>query len=50
MPRVLAFLGYEPRGQGENIGDRIRLRRRGLGLSKADPAGNLGLNHSTVVA
>ena len=50
MPRVVAFLGYDPRQESGQLGDRIRARREGLGLSQVALAARLGLNASTVVA
>jgi transcriptional regulator with XRE-family HTH domain len=50
MPRVVAFLGFDPRPADELFGERIRARREGLGLSQVALAQRLGVNASTVVA
>jgi transcriptional regulator with XRE-family HTH domain len=50
VPRVVAFLGYDPREETGQIGDRIRMLRERQGLSQAALAAKLGLNASTVVA
>lgn len=50
MPKVLAFLGYDPREESGTLGERIRARREGQGFSQEVLAEKLGLNPSTVVA
>ncbi len=50
MPQVVAFLGYDPREEAGQIGDRIRMLRERQGLSQVALAAKLGLNPSTVVA
>ena len=50
MPQVVAFLGYDPREEAGQIGDRIRMLRERQGLSQVALARKLGLNPSTVVA
>jgi transcriptional regulator with XRE-family HTH domain len=49
-PGVLRFLGYDPRPPANTIGDRLRLHREGLGLSKEELADRLGLDPGTVRA
>lgn len=49
-PGVLAFLGYDPRPAAQTIGDKFRLHREGLGLSKQELAEQLGLDPGTVRA
>ena len=49
MPQVVAFLGYDPREEASQIGDRIRMLRERQGLSQVALAAKLGLNASTVV-
>ena len=49
MPKVVAFLGYDPRQESSQIGDRIRILRERQGLSQVALAMKLGLNASTVV-
>lgn len=50
LPKVVAFLGYDPRQEMGQLGDRIRMQRERQGLSQEALAGKLGLNVSTVVA
>ena len=50
LPKVVAFLGYDPRERSEGLGERIRTLRERQGLSQAALAEKLGLNPSTVVA
>jgi len=50
MPKVVAFLGYDPRGETDRLGERIRALRERQGLSQVALAAKLGLNASTVVA
>ena len=50
LPKVVAFLGYDPREETGQLGDRIRMQRERQGLSQAALAEKLGLNISTVVA
>ncbi len=50
MPKVVAFLGYDPREEAGPLGLRIRMLRERQGLSQAGLASKLGLNASTVVA
>jgi transcriptional regulator with XRE-family HTH domain len=50
LPKVVAFLGYDPRQETGQLGDRIRMQRERRGLSQAALAEQLDLNVSTVVA
>jgi transcriptional regulator with XRE-family HTH domain len=50
LPKVLAFLGYDPRRESEHLGDQIRMQRERQGLSQVALAEKLDLNVSTVVA
>jgi transcriptional regulator with XRE-family HTH domain len=50
IPKVVAFLGYDPREENGQLGDRIRVLRERQGLSQVALAARLGLNASTVVA
>ena len=50
LPKVVAFLGYDPREESGQLSDRIRMQRERQGLSQAALAERLGLNVSTVVA
>lgn len=48
MPKVVAFLGYDPREECGELGERIRALRERRGLSQAALASKLGVNASTV--
>lgn len=50
LPKVIAFLGYDPRQEVGQLGERIRALRERQGLSQEALAGKLGLNRSTVTA
>ncbi|HSK74820.1 MAG TPA: helix-turn-helix transcriptional regulator [Thermoanaerobaculia bacterium] len=50
LPKVVAFLGYNPREEAGELGNRIRMQRERQGLSQRALAEKLGLNVSTVVA
>ena len=50
LPKVVAFLGYDPQEVPGQLGERIRMQRERRGLSQAALAEQLGLNASTVVA
>jgi transcriptional regulator with XRE-family HTH domain len=50
LPKVVAFLGYDPRERSGSLGARIRARREGQGLSQEVLAERLGVNPSTVRA
>jgi transcriptional regulator with XRE-family HTH domain len=48
VPRILAFLGYDPRPAGASFGDRLRLARTARGFSIRSLADLLGVDASTV--
>ena len=48
LPAVIGFLGYDPRPQPTNAGERLVRLRKGLGLSQKDLAGQLGIDPSTL--
>jgi len=50
LPKVLAFLGYDPSPEPETLPERIRRAREREGISQEALAGKLGLNVSTVTA
>jgi DNA-binding transcriptional regulator YiaG len=50
LPRVVAFLGYDPMPEPATFGERIRAARRRQGISQETLAERLGLNVSTVTA
>lgn len=50
LPKVFAFLGYDPREEPETFGSRIRMLRERKGLTQKALAERLGINDSTVTA
>ena len=50
LPKVVAFLGYDPREESRELSERIRAHRERQGLSQKALAEKLGLNDSTVTA
>lgn len=48
MPKVVAFLGNDPREESGELGERIRALRERQGLSQADLAARLGIDVMTV--
>lgn len=50
LPKVVAFLGYDPSPEPETLPERIQRARERQGLSQAGLALKLGLNVSTVTA
>jgi hypothetical protein len=48
LPKVLAFLGYDPRGEADTRGGRIRMLRERQGLTQKALAERLDLDDSTV--
>ena len=48
LPRLIDFLGYDPRPQAEAIGGRIRRRRTAQGLSLKSAAEQIGVDPGTV--
>ncbi len=48
LPKVVAFLGYDPREESGHLGERIRTLRERQGLSQEALAERLGVNASTV--
>jgi len=50
LPKVVAFLGYDPREEASTLGERIRMLRERQGLTQKALAEQLGLNDSTVTA
>ena len=49
-PAIMNFLGYCPIERAETLGERIRLHRTYLGLSKKGMAKRLGVDESTVTS
>ena len=49
MPGIIKFLGYDPYPEPKTIGERIKARRRELGLTQVALAKHLGIAHVTVV-
>jgi transcriptional regulator with XRE-family HTH domain len=50
LPRVAAFLGYDPEPEPATFAERIRAARHRQGISQEALAQRLGLNVSTVTA
>jgi transcriptional regulator with XRE-family HTH domain len=50
LPKVMAFLGYDPGEESRQLGDRIRMQRERQGLSQVALADKLGISPSTVTA
>ena len=48
LPRVLRFLGYDPRPEARTLSERIRQLRQGLGMSLEELAERIGADSSTV--
>jgi transcriptional regulator with XRE-family HTH domain len=48
IPKILDFLGYDPRPRSESLADRIRAAREAQGLSQKILAERLGVDPSTV--
>ena len=48
MPKVLAFLGYDPRPKLDGIAGRLRLRREALGLSRGAAAERMKIDRGTL--
>ena len=46
-PAIIAFLGYDPHPEPRTLGERLRARRRALGLSIAEAAQRLGVDEGT---
>jgi transcriptional regulator with XRE-family HTH domain len=48
FPRVLSWLGYDPRPEGSSLPERVAATRRGRGLSQREFAAMLGTDQSSV--
>lgn len=48
LPKVLVFLGYDPRPNAFTLGDRLRRFRTAVGLSTRELAHKRGLDQSTL--
>jgi DNA-binding transcriptional regulator YiaG len=47
IPRIVAFLGYDPFAGAATLGERLRAERRRRGLSQAQAAHKLGIANTT---
>ncbi len=47
-PRILSFLGYDPSSGGETLADRLRRKRRELGLPRKRAAALLSIDEGTL--
>ena len=48
IPNVLEFLGYDPRTEGQTLGERLRRHRQALGIPQAESARTMGVDPSTL--
>ncbi|GMV90948.1 MAG: hypothetical protein AMXMBFR82_07260 [Candidatus Hydrogenedentota bacterium] len=48
LPKVIRFLGYDPRPLGRTVGERLRRHREGLGMSWAEAATAMTVDPATV--
>jgi transcriptional regulator with XRE-family HTH domain len=48
MPRIIGLLGYDPFPAATTFGERIRTKRRELGLSQAKAAALIGVDEGTL--
>lgn len=48
VPPILDFLGYDPRPVGQNLGERVRREREGVGLTQRELAAQIGVDPRTV--
>lgn len=48
LPRIIAFLGYDPQPAPASLGDQIRAKRKALGLSGKAAARRLGVDEGTL--
>jgi transcriptional regulator with XRE-family HTH domain len=48
LPRLIAFLGYDPRPDFETVGGRVRRHRTGLGFSFKAAAEQIGVDPGTL--
>jgi transcriptional regulator with XRE-family HTH domain len=48
LPRIIAFLGYDPHPEPATLGERIASKRRFLGLSRKRTAKRLGVDEATL--
>ncbi len=47
-PRIVSFLGYDPSSGGETLADRLRRKRRELGLPRKCAAALLSIDEGTL--
>lgn len=48
LPKIIAFLGFDPRPEGKTLGQKLRRRRQALGLSQKKLAKQLGLDPTSI--
>ena len=48
LPAIIGFLGYDPRPQPTNVGERLARLRKSRGLSQKDLAQQLSIDPSTL--
>jgi transcriptional regulator with XRE-family HTH domain len=47
-PAILSFLGYDPNQTPETLGEKLRAKRRAMGLSKKKLASTLKVDETTI--
>jgi transcriptional regulator with XRE-family HTH domain len=47
-PRIIQYLGYDPRPKRETVGERLKHHRESRGWSRPELAGKLGVNVSVL--
>jgi DNA-binding transcriptional regulator YiaG len=50
LPRIIAFLGYDPFPEPQTLADQLAARRRTLGWSRKFAAAQLGIDEKTLAA
>lgn len=48
IPKLIAFLGFDPRPAGGTLGERVKRARLGMGLKQKELAASLGVDPTSV--
>jgi DNA-binding XRE family transcriptional regulator len=48
LPRIVAFIGYDPFPKGSSLGERLRAKRKRQGLTQYQLADRLGIYKRTI--
>ena len=48
VPRLIEYLGYDPFSKPQTLGDRLRAKRRALGLPRKRLAALIGIDDGTI--